>query len=157
MAADHSDGQSWRETRAHKDSQSEPAAIAAPMLEAPPKRRRKRSRQDLVEPAPELHIEEALQEISTVPAMHLHRAAAYYWAARAVACYRVCLGKAEVQEGLSYLYLGEHYREAALAHAALGEAWGPMYEEVVAVMDLDRREASVALQRRSLAHPAAAP
>jgi len=107
------------------------------------------------EATPHVRMEDALQEITTVAAAALHRSAAHSWAARAVACYRVCMAKTDHQQGLSYLYLGEHYREAALAHAAFGEAWRPMRGEVEAIMDADREAASAAMRQRSLADPAA--
>ena len=105
------------------------------------------------EPAPVIPMEEALREITTVAAASLHRHAAHTWAARAVACYRVCMAKADQQQGLSYLYLGEHYREAALAHASFGEAWRPLRNEVEALMDADRESASNLMRQRSLADP----
>lgn len=157
--ADHSDGARWREARAHKP---EPVAqvIAEPAVPpAAPRTRRGKARDGsttMVAQVPALAVAEALREITSIPAVTLHHGAACVWAARAIACYRVCLGKADLQEGLSYLYLGEHYREAALAHARLGEAWQPMLEDVDALMAPDRAAASAAMQSRSLP-PAATP
>jgi hypothetical protein len=96
-----------------------------------------------------LDVAGALDEITRVPAADIHRAAAYSWASRAIAGYRVCAGKLDVQEGLSYLYLGEHYREAALAHAAMGEAWKPLYEEIDAAMATDRAKAFESMRNRA--------
>jgi len=147
---------------AHRDAPSAPSASRASPPAAPLYRaledkpgRKKRQRLDLLGPAPAFAVNDALQEITSTPAVALHRNAAHAWAARAVACYRVCLGKVDLQEGLSYLYLGEHYRETALAHAGFGEAWHPLSSEVDAVMSADRNEASDAMRRRSLANPAA--
>lgn len=147
---DQSDGHSWRSSRASK-----PDAPEGPLyesLEGKPGRK-KRQRLALADPVPVLAIDSALKEITTTPAVVLHRTAAHAWAARAVACYRVCLGKVDLQEGLSYLYLGEHYREVALAQAAFGEAWRPLHAEVEAAMAADRSEASAAMRRRSVANP----
>lgn len=151
---DHSDGQSWRQGRAHK-----PDAPAAPKSQAREEKpgRKKRQHLAMVDPAPVFAVGSALKEITTIPAAALHRSAAHAWAARAVACYRVCLGKVDLQEGLSYLYLGEHYRETALTHAGFGEAWRPMHAEVEDVMEADRLEASTAMRRRSAANPSATP
>ena len=145
---DHSDGPAWRKARANKPAV--PLALEAEPHAADPMAKRRRAPTD---PVPVVSVEAALGEITTVAAAALHRQAAHVWAARAVACYRVCLAKADLQEGLSYLYLGEHYREAALAHAAFGEAWRPLQEEVEAVMDGDRAGASGAMRQRSLAEP----
>ncbi len=158
MATEHTDGKGWRDARAAKPQ----AGRAAPFEgDGPAPRRARRAkgaRQALAEPvvvvaAPPLAaaVEAALKEITTMPAAALHRAAALAWATRAVACYRVCLGKADLQEGLSYFYLGEHYREAALGHAALGEGWQPLHEEVDGAMAMDREDASAAMRRRSAA------
>lgn len=143
---DHSDGQSWRESRAQK-----PDAPDAPLYQAQAEKpaRKKRSRLALVDPAPVFAVDSALKEITTSPAVALHRTAAHAWAARAVACYRVCLGKVDLQEGLSYLYLGEHYREAALAHAAMGEAWQPLFAEIDEAMSEDRARAFASMRGRS--------
>lgn len=149
---DHSDGQSWREARAHKPDAPEAALHRA--VEKKPARKG-RQRLAMADPAPVFAVEAALAEITTTPAVELHRNAAHAWAARALACYRVCLGKVDLQEGLSYLYLGEHYREAALAHAGFADAWRPLQAEVEAVMDADRREAAAAMRRRSVANPSA--
>ena len=135
-----------RDARPRKPAVRDPPPSA--MLEPPSRAERAKGGAALDPRLPALPIEAALREISTVPAVDLHRTAACVWAARAVACYRVCLGKSDLQEGLSYLYLGEHYREAALAHAALGEAWRPLYDEVEALMDEDRAAAARALQAR---------
>lgn len=157
MVAQHSDASdSWRSTRPGKAFSGE--APTAPGGEG--RRRERRGKAPtlaLAQPGADVGaiaaltdgaVAAALQEITTVPAATLHHGAALAWATRAVACYRVCLGKRDVPEGLSYLYLGEHYREAALGEAALGEAWRPMYLEVAAVMARDREDASVAMQRR---------
>ncbi|MEK6976222.1 MAG: hypothetical protein AABY18_07760 [Candidatus Thermoplasmatota archaeon] len=155
MAADHSAGDAWRDARAHKGVATEPG----PSFEAVEPGHRGRTRQPkrsepqqalaMAAPTPPLAVDEALKEIATVPPATLHRAAGFAWATRAIACYRACLGKRDLQEALSYLYLGEHYREAALAHAALGEAWEPMYAQVDAAMAQDREEASSMTRRRS--------
>lgn len=146
--ADHSDGSNWREARAHK---------AEPTTQVHERRGKAAAGSTtMVAQTPTLAVTEALREITSIPAVTLHHNAACIWAARAIACYRVCLGKADLQEGLSYLYLGEHYREAALAHAQFGEAWQPMAEDVNVLMAPDRAAASAALQGRSLA-PAATP
>lgn len=110
---------------------------------------KKRQRLVLTGAAPVFPVEAALQEITTTPAATLHREAAHAWAARALACYRVCLGKVDLQEGLSYLYLGEHYREAALAHAAMGEAWQPLFAEIDEAMAKDRQLAFASMRGRS--------
>lgn len=108
------------------------------------------SGQLLVPPqVPMLDVEAALKEITLVPAATIHRAAAFAWASRAIAGYRVCAGKQAVQEGLSYLYLGEHYREAALAHAAMGEAWQPLFAEIDEAMAKDRQLAFASMRGRS--------
>jgi len=151
---DHSDGQSWRASRAHKPDV--PDAPLYQALEGKPLRK-KRQRLALADPAPVFAVDSALKEITTIPAVALHRSAAHAWAARAVACYRVCLGKVDLQEGLSYLYLGEHYREVALAHAGFGDAWRPLHAEVESVMAADRLEASTAMRRRSVANPSVTP
>jgi hypothetical protein len=137
----------WREARLHKPAQvarpadqelASPAPSHALPVEKTP--RAKRRGATGVEPTM-LDVEAALEEITRVPAAGIHRTAAYAWASRAIAGYRVCAGKLDVQEGLSYLYLGEHYREAALAHAAMGEAWQPLFAEIEAAMDKDRAHA----------------
>ena len=89
-----------------------------------------------------LDVEQAMAEILGTPAAAIHRTAAFTWGARAVASYRVCVRKAAFQDCLSYFYLGEHYREAALAHAAMGEDWQPLYAEIDRAMEADRREAA---------------
>lgn len=144
------DGQAPRASRALK-----PDAPQAPLYRALEEKqvRKKRQRLAMADPVPVFAVDAALKEITTAPAVSLHRRAAHVWAARAVACYRVCLGKVDLQEGLSYLYLGEHYREVALAHAGFGDAWRPLHAEVEAVMAADRIEASAAMRRRSLANP----
>lgn len=157
--AEHSNGVAWRTGRARKPKPL--AAARALALEAKPAGR-SAGRVAKRSPPPErsaipASVAKALVEITTVAAVSLHREAAHAWAARAVACYRVCLGKADLQEGLSYLYLGEHYREAALAHAAFGEAWRPLQPEIRAVMDADRTAAGDAMRQRSLADPPARP
>lgn len=96
-----------------------------------------------------LDVEAALLEITRVPAATIHRAAAFTWASRAIAGYRVCSTKAVIQEGLSYLYLGEHYREAALAHAAMGEAWQPLFQEIEQAMSEDRARAFASMRGRA--------
>lgn len=96
-----------------------------------------------------LDVEAAMEEIARVPAAAIHRVAAYAWASRAIAGYRVCLGHGVLQEGLTYLYLGEHYREAALAHAAMGEAWQPLYSEIDRAMAKDRAQAFASMRHRS--------
>ena len=107
------------------------------------------SRQTLAEPMLMLDVEAAMKEIIKVPAATIHRTAAFAWASRAIAGYRVCASKAAVQEGLSYLYLGEHYREAALAHAAMGEAWQPLFTEIDEAMAEDRARAFGSMRGRS--------
>jgi hypothetical protein len=107
------------------------------------------SRQALADQVPMLDVDTAMKEITQVPAATIHRTAAFAWASRAVAGYRVCAKKVAVQEGLSYLYLGEHYREAALAHAAMGEAWQPLFEEIDAAMAEDRARAFASMRDRS--------
>lgn len=108
------------------------------------------SRQVLVgRQVPMLDIEAAMKEITLVPAATIHRDAAFTWASRAIAAYRVCARKQAVQEGLSYLYLGEHYREAALAHAAMGEAWQPLFAEIDEAMAKDRASAFTSMRGRS--------
>lgn len=107
------------------------------------------SRQTLAEPVPMLDVDGAMEEITQVPAATIHRTAAFAWASRAIAGYRVCASKVAVQEGLSYLYLGEHYREAALAHAAMGEAWQPLFGEIDEAMAEDRARAFASMRGRS--------
>lgn len=99
--------------------------------------------------APMLDVAGAMAEILHVPAASIHRAAAYAWASRAIAGYRVCAGHEILQNGLTYLYLGEHYREAALAHASMGEAWQPLYAEIDQAMAADRAEAFASMRQRS--------
>jgi hypothetical protein len=101
------------------------------------------------EPVPMLDVEAAMKEITKVSAAAIHRTAAFAWASRAIASYRVCARKLDVQEGLSYLYLGEHYREAALAHAAMGEAWQPLFNEIDEAMAKDRALAFDGMRGRS--------
>jgi len=96
-----------------------------------------------------IDVEQAMEEITKVPAATIHRTAAFAWASRAIAGYRVCASKVAVQEGLSYLYLGEHYREAALAHAAMGEAWQPLFAEIDDAMADDRARAFASMRGRS--------
>lgn len=96
-----------------------------------------------------LDVPGAMAEIVHVPAATIHRTAAYAWASRAIAGYRVCAGHEVLQEGLTYLYLGEHYREAALAHASMGEAWQPLYAEIDRAMAPDRAEAFASMRQRS--------
>ncbi len=98
---------------------------------------------------PVLEVEKAIEEITNVPAATIHRTAALTWAARAVASYQVCLTKPELQECLSFFYLGEHYREAALAHAAMGDEWQPLHAEIDTAMEGDRGTAYAAMRRRS--------
>lgn len=149
---DHSGGTRRREAGAGKPEPAAPISLEtiAPRLPG-------HKRQDPADRPPVASVEKALGEITTIAAAALHRAAAHTWAARAVACYRVCLAKADLQQGLSYLYLGEHYREAALAHAGFGEAWRPLQAEIEAVMDADRADAGTAMRHRSLADPTASP
>lgn len=98
---------------------------------------------------PMIDVDQAMEEITKVPAATIHRTAAFAWASRAIAGYRVCASKVAVQEGLSYLYLGEHYREAALAHAAMGEAWQPLFAEIDDAMAEDRARAFASMRGRS--------
>jgi hypothetical protein len=102
-----------------------------------------------MEPVPMLDVDAAMKEITKVSAATIHRTAAFAWASRAIASYRVCARKLDVQEGLSYLYLGEHYREAALAHAAMGEAWQPLFNEIDEAMAKDRALAFEGMRGRS--------
>jgi hypothetical protein len=111
--------------------------------------RQPRSQQTLAEPVLMIDVEAALEEITRIPAATIHRAAAFTWASRAIAGYRICAGKNAIQEGLSYLYLGEHYREAALAHAAMGEAWQPLFAEIDEAMAKDRQRAFASMRGRS--------
>lgn len=111
--------------------------------------RNARSQQTLAEPVLMIDVETALEEITRIPAATIHRAAAFTWASRAIAGYRVCAGKQAIQEGLSYLYLGEHYREAALAHAAMGESWQPLFAEIDEAMAQDRQRAFASMRGRS--------
>lgn len=108
-----------------------------------------RSKQTLADPVLMIDVETALEEITRIPAATIHRAAAFTWASRAIAGYRVCAGRRAIQEGLSYLYLGEHYREAALAHAAMGEAWQPLFAEIDEAMAKDRQRAFASMRGRS--------
>lgn len=104
------------------------------------------TRQTMEEPTPMLDVDGAMEEITRVPAATIHRAAAFAWASRAIAGYRVCSAKAVMQEGLSYLYLGEHYREAALAHATMGDAWEPLFTEIEQAMAKDRKRAFASMR-----------
>lgn len=166
MEPDPNTAQRWREARAHKtpeppesnhvqaSSDVRPSATGASRQQGrmPAKggKRASGSRQVLQSPqVPMLDVEAALKEITLVPAATIHRTAAFAWASRAVAGYRVCAGKASVQEGLSYLYLGEHYREAALAHASMGEAWQPLFTEIDGAMADDRARAFASMRGRS--------
>jgi hypothetical protein len=88
-----------------------------------------------------LDVDKAMEEITRVPAAVIHRDAAYAWASRAIASYRVSMGKSSMEEGLSYLYLGEHYREAALAHATMGEVWEFLFTEIIDAMAMEREQA----------------
>lgn len=133
---------------------SDSGPVAQVRARAPPRQKARRSQaaagqQMMAEPAPMLDVEEAMKEIVKVPAATIHRTAAFAWASRAIAGYRVCASKAAVQEGLSYLYLGEHYREAALAHAAMGEAWQPLFAEIDEAMSEDRARAFASMRGRS--------
>lgn len=93
-----------------------------------------------------VEVRQAMEEVRNIPPAIIHRASAFKWSARAIASYRVC-AVSEVQEDrLRYLYLGEHYREAALAHAAMGEQWEPLYMEVDRVMTEDRYRALEAVR-----------
>jgi hypothetical protein len=96
-----------------------------------------------------LDIDKAMKEITRVPAAIIHRDAAFAWASRAIAGYRVCLTKSSLEEGLSYLYLGEHYREASLAHAAMGEVWEFLFAEVNDAMAGEREEAFASIRSLS--------
>lgn len=169
MEPDPTPGQRWRDARAHKmpappgpdhvQPSSDVRHMAVPTGAAlqgqatMPAKGRKRSgqaRQVLQLPkVPMLDVEAALKEITLVPAATIHRTAAFAWASRAIAGYRVCAAKAAVQEGLSYLYLGEHYREAALAHASMGEAWQPLFAEIDGAMADDRARAFASMRGRS--------
>ncbi len=77
-----------------------------------------------------LDIGKALEEIRTTPPAEIHRVAAYAWGSRAIASYRLCAATVTLEDCLKYFYLGEHYREAALAHAAMGEQWQPLHAEI---------------------------
>ena len=166
MEPDPTTGQPLRQARAHKThAPPDPDALhtsaearvpipsgGAPQVMMPAKgRKRKGSSWQVLQspPVPMLDVEAALKEITLVPAATIHRTAAYAWASRAVASYRVCAGKAAVQEGLSYLYLGEHYREAALAHASMGEAWQPLFAEIDQAMAEERTRAFASMRGRS--------
>lgn len=170
MEPDPTTAQRWREARAHKTPTppesnhvqpssdvrraAVPAGAARQAQATMPAKGRKRAasaaRQVLEQPqVPMLDVEAALKEITLVPAATIHRTAAFAWASRAIAGYRVCAGKAAVQEGLSYLYLGEHYREAALAHASMGEAWQPLFAEIDGAMAEDRTRAFASMRGRS--------
>lgn len=157
--AEHDPGVAWRTARGRKPKTLAPGrtlALETKHASRAAGRGAKRTQSAARPPIP-ASVQKALVEITTVAAVSMHREAAHEWAARAVACYRVCLAKADLQEGLSYLYLGEHYREAALAHAAFGEAWRPLQPEIRAVMDADRAAAGDAMRQRSLADPTAKP
>lgn len=145
----------WREARLHKpETVFKPGdqELADP-VQAPAPAAAKKPRGKAGKPAAEgpvmLDVAAALEEITRVPAAEIHRAAAYAWASRAIAGYRVCADKVDVQEGLSYLYLGEHYREAALAHAAMGEAWQPLFAEIESAMDKDRARAFEGMRNKA--------
>lgn len=86
-------------------------------------------------------VQEALAEIKAVPPAMIHRASALRWSARAIASYRICAESKDHEDRLCYLYLGEHYREAALAHAAMGEPWEPLYAAIDDAMQMDRSNA----------------
>jgi hypothetical protein len=164
MEPDPNTAQQWRESRPRKPSEERPPTEAPPgrpveansvgpvQQQAKPSSRKRSgtSRQVLVDPqVPMLDVAAALKEITQVPAATIHRAAAFTWASRAIAGYRVCAGKRAIQEGLSYLYLGEHYREAALAHAAMGEAWQPLFAEIDEAMAKDRQRAFTSMRGRA--------
>ncbi|MHB1261126.1 MAG: hypothetical protein ACYC2H_05360 [Thermoplasmatota archaeon] len=163
MEPNHDTGRPWREVRAGNaapPTESTPVQPSSDVRQAmvpggggkaQAQRRSpsKRSQQMLQEPSPMLDVDKAMKEITRIPAATIHREAAFDWASRAIAGYRVCAGKTEVQEGLSYLYLGEHYREAALAHAAMGEAWQPLFDEIQDAMAEDRTRAFASLRGRS--------
>lgn len=150
------EAQRWREAREHKPAPTQMADLSSKQASVPLEKpasgstaRGKGRRKEPVPGAPMLDVAGALDEITRVPAAEIHRTAAYSWASRAIAGYRVCAGKLDVQEGLSYLYLGEHYREAALAHAAMGEAWQPLFEEIDAAMATDRAKAFESMRNRA--------
>ncbi|MEA3165705.1 MAG: hypothetical protein QOJ26_571 [Thermoplasmata archaeon] len=162
MNPDANEGQRWRESRDGKRSEPIQAASGGQVQAAMPAKRGRsqqleqtlskpsaRRRQGPSETPLMLDIDAAMKEIAHVPAATIHRTAAYLWAGRAIAGYRICAAKAALQEGLSYLYLGEHYREAALAHAAMGEAWQPLYAEIDDAMAQDRGRAFNVMRRRS--------
>jgi len=96
-----------------------------------------------------LDVDRAMDEITRIPAAVIHRDAAFAWASRAIAGYRVCSAKNSIEEGLSYLYLGEHYREAALAHAAMGEVWEFLFTEIDDAMAGEREQAFASIRALS--------
>lgn len=165
MEPNHDTGERWRAMRASKVPQLPPSTPVQPSSDVGPqasagkagRAKQPRSRgapaarslQVHKELATVLDVDKAMDEITRVPAATIHRESAFAWASRAIAGYRVCAAKTAVQEGLSYLYLGEHYREAALAHAAMGEAWQPLFEEIEGAMAEDRTRAFASLRGRS--------
>lgn len=85
-----------------------------------------------------LDVATAMEEIMRVPSSAIHRDSALAWGARAAASYQVCATASTLDDAFHFLYLGEHYREAALAHAALGEEWELLYAEIDDTMAQDR-------------------
>lgn len=87
------------------------------------------------------YVQAAMAEIKTVPPAAIHRESALRWSARAIASYLTCAGSKVHEERLYYLYLGDQYREAALAHASMGEPWEPLYAAINDAMQPDRAKA----------------
>lgn len=87
------------------------------------------------------YVQAALSEIKAVRPSAIHRESALRWAARAVASFRICAESEAHADRLCYRYLGEQYREAALAHAAMGEPWEPLYTAIDEIMEPDRSKA----------------
>jgi hypothetical protein len=157
------EGQRWRESRAGKVQTDRPTGPKpadqrmagqdqVPLAgEGQPGPSPRVGSQKRAKKAEETHlaIDKAIEEVTRIPAAIIHRNAAFTWAARAIACYRVSAGQAVLENALSYLYLGEHYREAALAHAAMGEGWQPLYAEIDDAMANDRAGSFASVRRRS--------
>jgi|SRR5688572_5402563 len=85
-----------------------------------------------------MDVNKAMQEVTAIPPALLHRTAAFTWASRAIASFRLCSTAEDLERCMKCFYLGEHYREAALAHAAMGEDWQGLYDEIDRAVKLDR-------------------
>ena len=95
-----------------------------------------------------MDVKKAMEEITAIPPALLHRTSAFTWASRSIASFRLCSTAADLERCMKCFYLGEHYREAALAHAAMGEDWQGLYDEIDRAVKLDRALAFQAMDAR---------